>query len=58
MLNVRFEVVVLLLSPLFVLRAHPDLSPRLKTVLAALLIGTTFATQFAWNTYRDRDRPG
>jgi hypothetical protein len=54
MLNVRFEVVVLLLSPLFVYVVHPTFSPRLKTVLAALLIGTTFATQFAWNTYLDR----
>ena len=54
MLNVRFEVVVLVLSPLFVYVVHPTFAPRLKTALAGLLIGAMLATQFAWNAYLDR----
>jgi hypothetical protein len=54
MLHVRFEIVVLALSPLFAYLVHPTFRPRLKLVLAGVLIGTTFATQFAWNVYLDR----
>ena len=54
MLNVRFEIVVLVLSPLFVYVVHPTFAPRLKIALAGLLIGATFATQFVWNAYVDR----
>lgn len=54
MLHVRFEVVVLVLSPLFVYLVHPTFAPRLKAALVGLLIGATLATQFAWNAYFDR----
>jgi hypothetical protein len=53
MLHVRFEIVVLMLGPLFVYAVHPTFAPRVKIALACVLIGTTFATQFAWNAYLD-----
>jgi hypothetical protein len=53
MLHVRFEIVALLLSPLFVYAVHPTFAPRVKLALAGLLIGATLATQFAWKAYLD-----
>jgi hypothetical protein len=54
MLQVRFEIVTLALGPLLVYLVHPTFVPRFKIVLAGLLIGTTLATQLAWNAYLER----
>jgi hypothetical protein len=54
MLHVRFEIIALVLSPLFAYLAHPTFAPRLKLALAGVLIGATLATQFAWKAGLER----